>query len=68
MDTMLSACGPGGMMPGPAIAAMAVGAGLSVLLWLTVIVLGVVGVVWLVRNLRSKPVLPGGAAPAPARS
>jgi hypothetical protein len=47
---------------------MAAGAGLSVLLWLVAIVLGVVGIVWLVRNLRSKPQPPVGAAPAPAGS
>jgi Flp pilus assembly protein TadB len=68
MDSLLSACGMGGMMQGPAVAAMAAGAGLSVLLWLVVIVLGVVGIVWLLRNLRSKPVPPGGDALAQARS
>jgi hypothetical protein len=66
MDGMLSACGMGGVMQGPAIAVMAAGAGLSVLLWLAVIVLGVVGIVWLVRNLKPQP--PGGQAPTAARS
>jgi Flp pilus assembly protein TadB len=68
MDSVLSACGMGGVMQGPAIAVMAAGAGLSVLLWLIAIVLGVVGIVWLVRNLRSKPEPPGADALAQARS
>jgi len=56
MDSMLSACGMGG----PAIAAMATGMGLAILLWLVLIVLGVLSIVWLVRNLRSRPEPPGG--------
>lgn len=67
MDSMLSACGMGGMQ-GPAIAAMTAGAGLTILLLLVLVVLGVLAIFWLVRSLWSKPALPGGDAPAQARS
>ncbi len=67
MGSMWSACGMNGLQ-GPAIADMAAGAGLAILLWMVLLVLGALGIVWLVRSLRPKPEPPGGDAPAQARS
>ena len=67
MESMWSACGMDGLQ-GPAIAAMAAGMGVAVLLWLVPLVLIVLGIVWLLRSLGSKPKPPGGDALAQAGS